>query len=49
MKLERSAGSKIHLVLLMVLLGIGLAGCNTMEGFGKDVEATGEKIEDEAN
>ncbi len=33
--------------VLAVLLG-GLAGCNTIEGFGEDVEATGEAIESEA-
>jgi predicted small secreted protein len=25
-----------------------LAGCNTMEGFGEDVESAGEAIEEEA-
>lgn len=49
MKTEQTTESRIQLLLLMVLLGIGLAGCNTMEGFGKDVEATGEKIEEEAD
>ena len=27
----------------------GLAGCNTVEGFGEDVEAAGDAIEDEAS
>jgi predicted small secreted protein len=31
------------LVLAMLVL---LAGCNTFEGFGKDVQKAGEKIED---
>lgn len=31
---------------LMGLLAV--AGCNTAEGFGQDVENTGEAIEDEA-
>jgi entericidin B len=26
----------------------GVAGCNTVEGVGKDVKATGEKVEGEA-
>jgi entericidin A len=26
-----------------------LAGCNTMEGFGKDVQKVGDKIEDAAS
>lgn len=29
-------------------LVVGLAGCNTMEGLGQDLENTGEAIEDEA-
>jgi predicted small secreted protein len=35
------------LVLLAVLAGF-LAGCNTMAGFGRDVEALGNKIERKA-
>lgn len=27
---------------------LGAAGCNTVEGFGEDVEAAGDAIEDEA-
>jgi len=30
------------------LLGLSLAGCNTFEGVGKDVEAAGDSIEDAA-
>ncbi|MGB8434004.1 MAG: entericidin A/B family lipoprotein [Burkholderiales bacterium] len=26
-----------------------LAGCNTMQGFGEDVERSGEKIQDKAS
>lgn len=33
------------LVLLAVTLGT-LAGCNTVNGFGKDVEKVGEKMQD---
>ena len=34
---------------LMSLLGVlAVAGCNTAEGFGQDVENAGEAIEDEA-
>ncbi len=36
----------VALVLLAVFAG--LAGCNTMEGFGKDVERGGEKVQGEA-
>jgi predicted small secreted protein len=33
---------------LFAVIGF-LAGCNTMEGAGRDVERAGEKIQDEAN
>ena len=36
----------LGLILTAALL---LAGCNTMEGLGKDVEAAGEAIEDTAD
>lgn len=32
-----------------VALLLGLAGCNTVEGFGEDVESAGDAIEDEAD
>lgn len=35
------------LLLTLLFLG-GLSACNTTEGFGEDVEATGEAIEEEA-
>ena len=34
---------------LVLGLLFGSVGCNTVEGVGKDVEATGEAIEDAAN
>jgi entericidin B len=34
------------LVLAVLLLGGVLAGCNTVEGIGKDVQEGGEAIED---
>jgi predicted small secreted protein len=38
------------LVALTMLLAMGwLAGCNTMEGAGKDIERGGEKLQGEAN
>lgn len=41
---------KIIALTFMLLLGGGLlTGCNTMEGFGQDVENAGEAIEDEAS
>jgi entericidin B len=35
-------------VVALVLLGITLAGCNTMSGMGRDVERGGEKLQDQA-
>jgi predicted small secreted protein len=32
--------------LLLATFGFALAGCNTMNGAGKDVERAGEKIQD---
>jgi predicted small secreted protein len=35
--------------ILMTLMLLGaVAGCNTMQGFGQDVERTGEKIQEKA-
>lgn len=34
--------------LAAVLAALALAGCNTAEGFGRDLESTGKAIEDEA-
>ena len=34
-------------LMLLGMLGT-IAGCNTMEGFGKDMERSGEKIQDKA-
>jgi predicted small secreted protein len=39
------------LLLVVFVLGaasLALGGCNTTEGFGKDVKSTGKAIEDEA-
>lgn len=32
-------------VLLLALLGLALAGCNTVAGMGKDIQRAGQKIE----
>ena len=34
---------------LLVLAGIGLAGCNTAEGIGKDLSSAGDTIQDVFN
>ncbi len=36
------------LTLLLTLAGIALAGCNTIAGAGKDLEAGGEAVQDTA-
>ena len=33
------------LVLVVALGGLGLAGCNTIEGMGRDVQAAGSAVE----
>jgi len=33
---------------LLLVLAAGLAGCNTMEGAGEDIERGGEKIQEQA-
>lgn len=35
-------------ILSIAALMAGIAGCNTVEGVGEDVEAAGEAIEEEA-
>ena len=39
-----------RILMTLMLLGMlgTLAGCNTMHGFGQDVERGGEKIQDKA-
>lgn len=34
--------------LLSLVLAAGVAGCNTMEGAGEDIERAGEAIDEEA-
>jgi predicted small secreted protein len=36
------------LTMLLVAVSFAVAGCNTMSGFGKDVEKAGDKIDDAA-
>jgi len=36
-------------LLLLAAWLVVLAGCNTMEGFGKDMKRAGEKIEQKAS
>jgi predicted small secreted protein len=39
---------KILYVMLLMLVALAAAACNTTRGFGQDVEATGEAIEETA-
>jgi len=38
----------IRKLMALLIAGIVLAGCNTMQGAGKDIERGGEKIQDAA-
>jgi entericidin A len=38
-----------RIAFIIGLLGALLAGCNTMEGFGKDLSKLGDKIEKKAD
>jgi predicted small secreted protein len=38
----------VRTLALAVVAMIALAACNTMAGLGKDIERTGEKIQDKA-
>lgn len=40
---------KLSAFLMTLLFTLGLAGCNTMEGAGEDMEAAGDAIEDSAS
>lgn len=35
-------------LLIIAVFVVALAGCNTMEGLGKDIQKAGEKIEKKA-
>ncbi len=35
-------------LILAAIAALALAGCNTMQGIGKDVQKAGEKLEDAA-
>ncbi|MFO8240274.1 MAG: entericidin A/B family lipoprotein [Dissulfuribacterales bacterium] len=39
----------ISLLLIAILLGGSITGCNTIRGFGRDVEKTGETVQDAAD
>ena len=37
--------ARILLAVLAAVVGISLAGCNTIEGVGKDLKRAGEKVQ----
>lgn len=41
--------NKLLLILSLCGLTLSLAACNTMEGFGQDVQKGGQEIEEEAD
>ena len=49
MKETLTVGSIFRPLMLLLVLAAGMAGCNTMEGFGRDVEAAGQEIEEQAD
>ena len=49
---ERRSGNmaeKIVALLLLIGFAVGIAGCNTVEGMGKDIKATGSAVEKAAD
>lgn len=40
---------KIISILSILMFGLSLTACNTMKGFGKDVERGGEKVQGAAD
>ncbi len=40
---------KTFIFLISVLVMIGISGCETMEGLGKDIKTLGDKIEKKAS
>lgn len=49
LKLFRGNIMKKLIAAMGILVIVGLTGCNTMRGMGKDVERGGEKVQDAAS
>ena len=43
--MEKISPLKRALLVLLLTLPLGIAGCNTMEGLGKDIQKGGQAIE----
>ena len=41
--------NRMVIILPILMMVFGLVGCNTVEGFGKDLQKVGGKIEKKAN
>lgn len=41
--------NRLMQLLLLTILGLGIAGCNTTRGLGQDIEQAGDRIEDAAD
>lgn len=39
---------RVLALMVLAMFSMGVAGCNTMAGAGKDVQKVGEKVEDKA-
>lgn len=37
------------MLMVLVMAGLGLSACNTVEGAGRDIENAGETVQDAAN
>ena len=46
--MDVAKGEKMLRIVMALVLVVCFAGCNTMAGFGRDVERLGDKIEDKA-
>jgi entericidin B len=46
--LDHKENTMLQKILATLLLLVAIAGCNTMNGFGQDVERGGEKIQEKA-
>jgi len=48
LKIDRGMIMKLGILMMALLFTLGLTGCNTMSGAGKDIQKGGEKLEDSA-
>jgi entericidin A len=46
--MKKSAMLQLVMLFMIAVGFLGLSGCNTMEGLGKDVSKLGDKIENKA-